>query len=58
MKIRFLLLLASAACLLPAAATYRVETVAGSAKNGDGGPALLAQIGAIQGIALDRSGNL
>jgi len=37
---------------------YRIETVAGSGGNGDGGPATLAQIGAIQGIALDRSGNI
>jgi uncharacterized protein (TIGR03437 family) len=37
---------------------YRIETVAGSASIGDGGPSTMAQIGAIQGIALDRSGNL
>ncbi|MBZ5619341.1 MAG: hypothetical protein LAQ69_11555 [Acidobacteriia bacterium] len=37
---------------------YRIETVAGSARMGDGGPAAIAQIGAIQGIALDRFGNL
>ncbi len=37
---------------------YRIETVAGSAAIGDGGPASMAQIGAIQGIALDRYGNL
>lgn len=37
---------------------YRIETVAGSARMGDGGLATMAQIGAIQGIALDRFGNL
>src|SRR4051794_4120751 len=37
---------------------YRVATVAGSANLGDGGPAIAAQFGAIQGIALDRWGNL
>jgi uncharacterized protein (TIGR03437 family) len=37
---------------------YRIETVAGSAGIGDGGPATMAQIGAIQGIAVDRFGNL
>src|ERR1039457_6893368 len=37
---------------------YRIETVAGSAGMGDGGPATMAQIGAIQGIAVDRFGNL
>src|SRR5215469_4989734 len=36
---------------------YRITTVAGSAKTGDGGPATLAQIGNIQGVALDRLGN-
>ncbi len=38
--------------------TYRIETVAGSAWMGDGGPASAAQIGAIQGIAADRLGNV
>jgi uncharacterized protein (TIGR03437 family) len=38
--------------------SYRVETVAGSSRIGDGGPAAAAQIGYIQGIALDRFGNL
>ena len=37
---------------------YSIETVAGSSLNGDGGPATAAQIGAIQGIALDGAGNL
>ena len=37
---------------------YRIETVAGGAGVRDGGPAIAAQIGAIQGIALDRAGNL
>ncbi|MBZ5727086.1 MAG: hypothetical protein LAP87_19065 [Acidobacteriia bacterium] len=39
-------------------AQYRVATVAGSSQLGDGGPAISAQIGAIQGIAVDRGGNL
>src|SRR5215471_13506714 len=37
---------------------YRVETVAGSGLIGDQGPAVAAQITNIQGIALDRFGNL
>ena len=37
---------------------YRVETVAGSGNMGDGGPATGAQIGEIQGLAVDRFGNL
>jgi uncharacterized protein (TIGR03437 family) len=39
-------------------AIYRIETVAGSSLIGDGGPATAAQIGSIQGLAVDRSGNL
>jgi uncharacterized protein (TIGR03437 family) len=37
---------------------YQIETVAGSANMGDGGPATAAQISIIQGIAVDRWGNL
>jgi uncharacterized protein (TIGR03437 family) len=37
---------------------YRIETVAGSQRNGDGGSAIAAQISKMQGIAVDRSGNL
>src|SRR5450755_2181951 len=37
---------------------YHVETVAGSSRIGDGGPALAAQFSNIQGVALDRLGNL
>jgi uncharacterized protein (TIGR03437 family) len=37
---------------------YHVETVAGSSLIGDGGPALAAQFSNIQGIAVDRLGNL
>ena len=37
---------------------YRIETVAGSNLIGDNGPATAAQISSIQGIALDRFGNL
>jgi uncharacterized protein (TIGR03437 family) len=36
---------------------YSINTVAGSASIGDGGAATAAQIGNIQGIALDRLGN-
>jgi uncharacterized protein (TIGR03437 family) len=39
-------------------ATYRIATVAGSASLGDGSPAIDAQIGAIQGVAADRFGNV
>ena len=39
-------------------ASYRIETVAGSGSLGDGGPAVMAQISTIQGIAVDRAGNL
>jgi uncharacterized protein (TIGR03437 family) len=51
--------------LLPLAATgqetrvrYRIDTLAGSDRMGDGGPATAAQIGAIQGVAVDRLGNI
>src|SRR5664279_2772055 len=37
---------------------YRIETLAGTASLGDGGPATAAQIGTIQGIAADRWGNV
>jgi uncharacterized protein (TIGR03437 family) len=37
---------------------YHVETVAGSSQNGDGGAATAAQFAIIQGIAVDRQGNL
>src|SRR5689334_6276149 len=33
---------------------YRVETVAGSARIGDGGSPLAAQFSSIQGVAIDR----
>ena len=39
-------------------ALYHVETVAGSSRIGDGGPALAAQFSTIQGIAIDRLGNV
>src|SRR6476646_5697629 len=38
--------------------TYRIETVAGSRMNGDQGPAIAAQISSVQGMAMDRFGNL
>ena len=49
-----------AAATAPAAdlPAWRIDTVAGSSLNGDGGPALFAQIGTIQGVAADRAGNL
>lgn len=37
---------------------YHIETVAGSSRIGDGGPALAAQFSSIKGIAIDRLGNL
>jgi len=58
---RCLFTLAAAAALVQAQTAppaYRVETVAGSALLGDGGPATAAQIGNIQGIAVDRLGNI
>ena len=39
-------------------APYHVETVAGSSSIGDGGPPLAAEFSTIQGIAVDRFGNL
>ncbi len=40
------------------AVVYKISTVAGSASIGDGGPATMAQIGNIQGIAVDRLGEI
>src|ERR1017187_8714387 len=37
---------------------FKIITVAGSSYLGDGGAATLAQIGNIQGIAVDHSGNI
>ena len=38
--------------------TYHIDTVAGSGRIGDGGPATAAQFSNINGIAVDRAGNL
>src|SRR5258705_139326 len=37
---------------------YRIETVAGSSRNGGGGPAQDAQLVAMRNLAVDGSGNL
>src|SRR4051794_39247793 len=59
---KLFVLAAAGVCLLAAGDAprplYRIETVAGSANLGDGGPATAAQFGAIQGITVDRWGNL
>ncbi len=51
-------LLSTAAALAGTTPAYRIETIAGSDLPGDGGPATLAQIGNIQGVAADRLGNV
>ena len=53
-----LILAGSAAWVFGSPKIYRIETVAGNPDLGDGGPALAAEIGNIQGLALDRAGNL
>jgi uncharacterized protein (TIGR03437 family) len=42
----------------PPRTVYRIETIAGSSSIGDQGPAAAAQISTIQGVAMDRAGNL
>ena len=37
---------------------YRIDSIAGSSLPGDGGLATAAQLGNIQGVAIDQSGNL
>ncbi len=51
-------LLSTAAALAGTTPAYRIETIAGSDLPADGGPATLAQIGNIQGVAADRLGNV
>lgn len=54
------LVLSGSACWAEASSpkTYRVETIAGSGDIGDTGPALAAELGSIQGVAVDTLGNL
>ena len=42
----------------PPRTTYTISTVAGSSSLGDGGPAIQAQIGTVNGVAVDRFGNV
>ena len=62
MRLSLCLLLGIAAAASPGTAAprqlFRVEAVAGSGRNGDGGPAAAAQFGAIHGIAADSQGNV
>ncbi len=63
MRNRLLLLVLASAVQTPGAAqtplrVYSLETVAGTLQTGDGGLATSAIIGSIQGVAVDRSGNL
>ena len=53
-----LLLAAIAAGATAPGVVYRIDTLAGSSSIGDGGPAVSAQIGNIQGIAVDHLGIL
>ncbi len=45
------------ACAQAPPVVYRITTVAGSSSIGDGGPAAWAQLGNVQGVAVDRLGN-
>src|SRR5690242_859842 len=53
-----LILAGSAVWVFGSPKIYRIETVAGNPDLGDDGPALAAEIGNIQGLTLDRAGNL
>lgn len=54
------LVLSGSACWAEASSpkTYRIETIAGNGDIGDNGPALAAELGSIQGVAVDALGNL
>jgi uncharacterized protein (TIGR03437 family) len=53
---RFILL--SLFCVSCFAATYTIQTVAGTNNAGDGGSALAAALGQPEGIAIDKAGNI
>src|ERR1035438_2303324 len=54
----FLAWAVTAAAQADSRATYQIATVAGSGQIGDGSKATAAQMGAIQGVAVDAAGNL
>jgi uncharacterized protein (TIGR03437 family) len=54
----FLAWAVTAAAQADSRATYQIATVAGSGQIGDGSKATAAQMGAIQGVAVDRLGNV
>jgi uncharacterized protein (TIGR03437 family) len=49
---------ASAAGAAPPQVSYRIETIAGTDRMGDGGLATAAQMGDIKGVAIDLAGNI
>ena len=57
--IRFaILFLAGWALAAAAGPEYTISSVAGSDMVGDGGPAILAQLGGAEGVAIDKAGNV